>query len=91
MSKSVKIKKVVLKIGKSEFALSLEEVKELQEVLDKAFAPTRTIYPLYPYWPYWNGNVIYTSSSGSISCATTYTVEDVTTTSTQALRIITST
>ena len=80
---TVEIKEFVLRIGKKELKLNVNEVKELQELLNKtfgnekiAYVPTYPYYPAYPYYWKWNDNtwgVTYGESnaaSGSISVTT---------------------
>ncbi len=58
MSKSIEIQKIVLRVGGKEIALSLEEARELQKILNDAFERDRYIYVPYtipaPYpYPHW--------------------------------------
>ena len=49
MEKLVEIKKVIIKIGKNEFTISLEEARALKQILEDMFGE-RTIYvPSYTY------------------------------------------
>lgn len=62
--REVSIKNVVIKIGKKEIALSLEEARELKDVLDRTLGGNeKTIWvpstpviierPWYPSYPHW--------------------------------------
>ena len=60
MSKrSVEIKHIVIKVGEKEIPLSLEEAKELQDILNKTFGGEKVIEKIvhehdhyYPWWEY---------------------------------------
>jgi hypothetical protein len=59
----VSIKKVVVKIGDKEIGLSLDEAKELQDILNRTFGTEKTVFvpsapviierPWYPTYPHW--------------------------------------
>jgi hypothetical protein len=52
MSKEVEISKIIIKIGKKEIKLSLEEARELQATLDDTLGTKETfIIPTYPVYP----------------------------------------
>lgn len=60
----VSIKKVVVKIGDKEISLSLDEAKELQDILNRTFGTEKTVFvpsapviierPWYPTYPHWS-------------------------------------
>ena len=63
MSKKVKIDKVIIDIAGKELKLSIEQAKELQEILNNTFGEEKVVrYPVYvdryippyrgPYWTY---------------------------------------
>jgi len=56
MSNKVEVKKIVLQIGKKEIPLSLDEAKELKNILADIFEKPDVYipYPTYPYpvYPY---------------------------------------
>ena len=76
-NKKVEILKIVIKVGEKEATLSLDEAKQLRDVLDNLLGNKNSItYIPYsipyinpnPYYPYWN---ITTCSSGN---AVTYNI-----------------
>lgn len=62
--REVSIKKVVVKIGDKEISLSLDEAKELQDILNRTFGTEKTVFvpsapviierPWYPTYPHWS-------------------------------------
>ncbi len=63
MSNKVEIKKIVINIGDTIINLSLDQARELQDILNKTFGKKQIVYPydppypMYPYYPtytYWN-------------------------------------
>ena len=71
MSEKVSVSKIVVKMGKKEVELTLEEAKELQELLNDTFGKKETVYipgsPIYierPYhWTYPRWEVTYGNTS----------------------------
>lgn len=63
MSK-VSFKNVIVKIGDKEISLSLDEAKELQDILNRTFGTEKTVFvpsapviierPWYPTYPHWS-------------------------------------
>ena len=79
MSNNVEIKKIILKIGKKEIPLSLEEAKELKRILADMFEKQDVIivgqpYPAYPYlvyprkYTYWTWNDTSSVGSYTLTC-----------------------
>jgi hypothetical protein len=80
--KTVEISKVNIKIGKKEIELSVEEAKELKEILNETFGEKGVVYIPQPYpvyerpwrWRYW-GEPTWTYVSGGTDATTQcYTV-----------------
>ncbi len=80
MSERVEVSKIVVRMGKKEFELSLAEAKELQELLNDTFGKKETVYipgsPIYierPYiqpYPYWTvtyGDTFQLTSGGTLT------------------------
>ena len=64
MSKDVEIKKMVIKMGKKDVDLSIDEAKKLHEALDTLFGK-KEVYS-YPYWDWrWDRDVVYCNNSTS--------------------------
>lgn len=69
MSKAVKIDRIVIRIGDKEIPLSLDEAKELKDILNRTFGAEKTVYtpaplvvierpyyptfPTFPNYPHW--------------------------------------
>ncbi len=53
MQKKPTIKKIVLTIGGKDLELSLDEAKELRDILHDTFPESSTERTIIPYWPYW--------------------------------------
>jgi hypothetical protein len=74
-SKSVAITKVVVKMGKMEVSMTVEEAKELQDVLNKTFCsvevrrPIYIDYPVYRPYTWWSVKPDYTT--GVVYCSST--------------------
>jgi len=59
----VSIKNIAIKIGNKEVTLSLDEAKELQDILNRTFGQKETVFvpsapviierPWYPNYPHW--------------------------------------
>jgi hypothetical protein len=76
MNKKVEVSKINIKIGKKEIPLSLNEAKELRDILNDTFGKQETVYlsgtpyPVYPrpyrYWyPTYAPYVTYSGSNVS--------------------------
>lgn len=51
MKDKIEIKKIVIKVGEKELSFSLEEAKELQDILNKTFGGEKTVwFPSYPIY-----------------------------------------
>jgi hypothetical protein len=79
----IKIDKVVLKIGKKELELSLEEAKELMGILDAAFGREKVGYSFFPTTPWRWQPVTYPrwtvySESGNYTSGTITTTDNTT-------------
>ena len=79
--REVSIKNVVIKIGEKEIALSLEEARELKDVLDRTlsggektiFVPSAPVIierPWYPNYPHWYITCDSTSYGDTTNCYT---------------------
>jgi len=76
MSK-IEIQKIVIQIGKKEVSLTIEEAKELQNILDQTFGKKETVYipsypiiiekPIYPPYRWWQ--VEYEDNSRTMWCS----------------------
>lgn len=76
----VSIKKLVIKIGDKEVNLSLDEAKELQDILNRTFGGEKTIFvptapviierPWYPNYPHWYITCDSTSYGDTTNCYT---------------------
>jgi len=75
MTKNVKVSNINIKIGKKEVTLTLEEAKELRELLNETFGDKETMYvpnpyPVYPIWErpcrwyYWDVTYHTTNTDG---------------------------
>ena len=82
MDKSVEIKRVVIKVGNNEISFTLDEAKELKEILNKTFGetiqPHYNIVPYYvpycpPYHSYPSWKIMYGTGTnpGVMYCTTT--------------------
>ncbi len=80
MSNKVEIKKIVINIGDTIINLSLDQARDLQEILNKTFGTEKITYPYYPYpiWreyiyekPYRYWDVVYSGTSNTLSCSAT--------------------
>ena len=75
----VEIKKVVLEVGGKEIQLTIEEAKELQELLNKTFGENKNTitipcpYPVYPDYPWRLWRVTCAVSSQNVPISGTYT------------------
>ena len=50
---AVEVKRVVLKIAGKEIALSVEQAKELRDILSKTFGDGKVVHKHFPlWWPY---------------------------------------
>ncbi len=80
MEQLVEIKKVIIKVGDHEFALSLEEARGLKRILEDMFGGERTVYvPSYPYpVPYYQPWVVTYTTSGSGNTTTDYPTTNIT-------------
>lgn len=79
MSKKVKVSKIKIEIGENEFELTLEQARELRDLLEDTFG--KTIYQPYPItnpiiverpiytrpYRYWEPTWTYTSGTTAIS------------------------
>jgi len=84
MSKTVEIEKIVIRVGQKEIPLSLQEAKELQEILNKTFGSgDRTIYvdrpwiierPYFPPYHYWG--ITYSANCLNL-CSSSFDVNSV--------------
>lgn len=76
----IEIKKIIIKVGSKEVTFTLDEVKELQEILNKtfgAFGDREIIYvpntpiiierPVYPPYRWWQ--VEYNNTSQALCCS----------------------
>ena len=62
MTKNVKVSNISIKIGKNKITLTLDEAKELKELLNETFGDKETVYIPQPYpiyerpwrWEYWD-------------------------------------
>jgi hypothetical protein len=70
-NKKVEISKIVIKIGEKEATLSLEEAKQLRDVLDGLFGDRSWIYYV-PYAPYIPNPNPYWTVTTTITDGTTY-------------------
>ena len=66
---SAEIKKIVLKIGKSEINLTVDEAKELMKLLMETFGEKEPIkyferVPWYPYYPYYEYHPLTLTTGG---------------------------
>lgn len=51
MKEKIEIKKIVIKVGEKELSFSMEEAKELQNILNETFGGEKAIYfPSYPVY-----------------------------------------
>jgi hypothetical protein len=88
MIKEMKIKKVILQIGDKEISVTVEEAKELMELLNKTFSNEKMKIEYVPYYPYpyvypnpqitWttcdSGTVTIGNTGGTISSTACYEV-----------------
>ena len=73
----VVISKINIKIGKKEIELSLDEAKELREILNVTFGEKEMVYVPHPYpvpayYPYRYREVIYSNTGTVTYCATNH-------------------